>query len=349
MRAKSSSFKIFILVALVVLLSIATVTATALGAVAVPLRQVIAIVIGAVPGFKAITNLADISQTTQAIIFEVRLPRVLLSLVVGASLAVSGVIFQGIFSNSLADPYIIGISSGAALGATLALMLGIGASLFGLFAVPSMAFIGAISTVLIVYNLARRHGQISVSSLLLSGIAVGAFFSALTSLLMVTGSQDLQAAIYWLMGGLSARGWQYLFIALPFLILGLPVALLFSRDLNILVLGDERASQLGVNVEFSKNILIFSASLMTAAAVSVSGLIGFVGLIVPHLVRLVIGADHRFLIIGSALLGALFLVLADSISRTIIAPTEIPVGITTAMFGAPFFLYLLRSQKSGVY
>ncbi len=345
----SSRKKVAVLLILALALLLTTVAATAIGAVAVPFFQVAKIIAGHTPGLDHFINLSDIDSAAKVIIFQIRLPRVLLGLVVGASLAVAGVIFQGIFANSLADPYIIGISSGAALGATLALMLGVGTTFFGFLAVPALAFIGAILTVLLVYNIAKVRGEISVSSLLLSGVAVGIFFSAMTSLIMVTSSRELQGAIFWLMGGFSGRSWLHLSVAFPFLLFGLFIALIFARDLNLLVLGDERAGQLGVNVEVSKRILIIAASLMTAAAVSVSGLIGFVGLIVPHLMRLIIGAEHRFLILGSALSGALFLVLADAISRIVIAPSEIPVGITTALFGAPFFLFLLRRRKGGIY
>lgn len=349
MITTGSRTKAAVIFVLTIALLLATITATAVGAVAVPFFQVAKIIAGHVPGLSHFINLDNVDSAAKTIIFKIRLPRVLLGVVVGASLAVAGVIFQGIFANSLADPYIIGISSGAALGATLALMLGVGAGFFGFLAVPALAFIGAVMTVLLVYNIAKVRGEISASGLLLSGVAVGIFFSAATSLIMVTSSTDLQGAIFWLMGGFSGRSWLHLFVVSVFLLFGLLIALIFARDLNLLVLGDERANQLGVNVDSSKRILIIAASLITAAAVSVSGLIGFVGLIVPHLMRLIIGAEHRRLIIGSALLGALFLVLADTISRVVIAPSEIPVGITTAMFGAPFFLFLLRRRKGGIY
>jgi len=245
----------------------------------------------------------------------------------------------------MADPFIIGISAGAAFGASAAIFFGIR---LGIYGIPILAFLGGVGAAFLVYKIARKDGTVPVETLLLSGIAVAAFLSALTSLLMYLAGEDLYQIVFWLMGGLWARNWDHVMIATLPIILGIMGIYVFSRDLNAMVLGEETAMHLGIEVESVKKILLFLASMITGIAVSVSGIIGFVGLIIPHIVRILVGPDHRILLPSSALIGGIFLIWADSLARTMISPTELPVGIITALFGAPFFIYLLISRKNTI-
>ncbi len=283
--------------------------------------------------------------SADALIAEVRLPRVLLAALVGACLAVAGALYQALFRNPLADPYILGVSSGAGLAATATLVLGtvlgLGLSAAWAVAVPVAAFAGALATIMLVAALAARSGRLDASSLLLAGIAVSYTLAALTSFIMVFFRQSMSAVVFWMMGGLTSAGWLYVGVVGLMMVLGMIAPFAMSRELNIILLGDERAEQLGVDVDRLKRLMLGSASLLTAAAVAVSGLIGFVGLMTAHIVRLVLGPDHRLLIPASALGGAILLVVADLIARVALAPVELPVGIVTALFGGPFFLWLL--------
>ena len=278
------------------------------------------------------------------IVMDVRLPRILLSALVGSGLAVAGCAMQGLFKNPMASPYILGLSSGAAFGASLAIVLGISLGT-GVFAVPFMAFIFALITIFLVYNIAKVRGRVPMETLLLAGIAVGAFFSAQVSLMKYIAGEELRDLVFWLMGGFWASSWDRVAIAFPLILLGVAAIMFFSRDLNIMLMGEEHALDLGIKVESVKKIILIFASLITAAAVSVSGIIGFVGLIIPHIMRIIVGPDHRILLPSSCLVGAMFLIWTDTLARTMIQPTELPVGIITASFGAPFFLYLLRRKK----
>ena len=280
----------------------------------------------------------------ETIVMEVRFPRVILGALVGSALAVAGCAMQGLLRNPMASPYILGISSGSAFGASLAIVLGI-SLVTGIFAVPLMAFIFALITVFLVYNIARVQGRIPMETLLLAGIAVGAFFAAQVSLMKYIAGEELRSIVFWLMGGFWASSWDKVIISFPLILLGIAIMMFFSRELNIMLMGEEHALDLGINVEFVKKIILIFASLTTAAAVSVSGIIGFVGLIIPHIVRIVVGPDHRILLPSSCLVGGIFLIWTDTLARSIIQPTELPVGIITASFGAPFFLYLLRKRK----
>ncbi|MDD2666562.1 MAG: iron chelate uptake ABC transporter family permease subunit [Methanocellales archaeon] len=280
----------------------------------------------------------------RVIIMDVRLPRILLGALVGSALAVAGCAMQGLFKNPMASPYILGISSGAAFGASLAIVLGSSLGR-GIFTIPVMAFIFAIVTIFLVYNIAKSRGRAPIETLLLAGIAVGAFFTAQVSLMKYIAGEELRSIVFWLMGGFWASSWDKAAVAFPSIILGVAIMMLFGRDLNVMLMGEDHAVDLGINVEYVKKIILIFSSLVTAAAVSVSGIIGFVGLIIPHIMRLIVGPDHRILLPSSCLVGAMFLIGTDTLARTIIQPTEIPVGIITASFGAPFFLYLLRQRK----
>lgn len=321
--------------------------AVAAGSVNLPLREVLRILAHAIPGLGA-GVVPDWPDSHEAIILSLRLPRVLLAMVVGASLGVAGGAFQGLFRNPMADPYVIGVSSGAALGAAVAITVHPTVSLAGLGAVPLAAFAGALATVLVVYTVARVGSEVPVGNLLLSGVAVGAFLSAMVSLVIVFARRHVDEIVYWLMGSLAGRGWVHLGAALPYLVIGSLVLLYLGRDLNALLLGEEEASHLGVPVDRTKKIILAAASLLTAAAVATCGVVGFVGLIIPHIVRLVVGPDHRALLPVSAVAGSLLLVVADLAARVVVRPAELPVGVVTAVLGGPFFLYLLRRSRNGV-
>ncbi|MCR3921468.1 MAG: iron chelate uptake ABC transporter family permease subunit [Firmicutes bacterium] len=337
--------KFLLYLSLFSVLVVSVVMATAIGAVAVPPGETFRVIFSRLTG---LFDSSDIPRTTTAIIWNLRLPRVLLAALIGASLASAGVTFQGLLRNPLADPFTIGVSSGAATGATLAMLLRQLYQLNFPQMIPLFAFVGAFLAMFFVYNLARIGGQVPVVTLLLAGVVVSSFLSAVISLLMVLSGESMQGIFFWLSGGLMMRSWTEIWFVLPYLLLGFAILYAYARDLNVLLMGEEAALSLGVNVEVTKKILLVVASLVTAAAVSVSGMIGFVGLIIPHAVRIVTGSDHRILLPSSALVGASFLVWADVVARTAMAPKEIPVGIITAFVGAPFFIYLLRKKKSEI-
>lgn len=280
------------------------------------------------------------------IFWQIRLPRILLSALVGLLLAVSGVILQGVLRNPLADPYILGISAGGAVGAALSMVLGAQFVVLGMSSIPASAFIFSLFAVFMVYRLSQVAGKAAPETLILAGVALSAFCAAILSLIIII-SGNLQSIYFWLLGSLSAASWGNVLTVLPYVLIGIGAAYFFSKELNALLLGEEMASTLGVNIEKTQLLLIGTASLMTAAAVSVSGLIGFVGLIIPHWIRLIIGPNHRNLIPVSALSGMLLMVVADTIARTVLAPMEIPIGIIMSLLGAPFFLYLLRRRRAG--
>ncbi len=286
------------------------------------------------------------SDAERAIINTIRLPRILLALVVGAALGVSGAVMQGLFRNPMADPGIIGVSAGGALGAVIAITLGLHAVIA--LALPAMAFAGAAGALALVYLVASLGGRFSMAALLLSGVAISAFIAAVISAIILFTS-DLQAQremLFWLAGGLGASTWTDIRISAPLVVLGIAVAVLFSRDLNLLMVSEDVAKALGVRVVLTRNLLLLAASLITGAAVAFSGAIAFVGLIAPHTLRLLIGADHRALVPLSAIGGGIFLMAADTLARVAIAPAEIPVGVVTALVGAPFFVLLLARNKA---
>ncbi len=281
----------------------------------------------------------------EAIIWQLRLPRVLGAAVVGAGLAGAGVIFQGLLRNPMADPYLLGTSGGAALAATLAFLLPVQLGLFSYALVPVAAFVGALGAVLLVYYLARTGTRTPIMTLLLAGFAASSMMGALMSFFMLLNRSTLERVVLWTMGGISASGWTQLLAVTPLIVLGLALALTLTNDLNAFLLGEEQAAALGVVVERKKFMLLIVGALLTGASVALSGLVGFVGLIVPHIVRLILGPEHRLLLPASVLSGAIFLILADLLARTLISPGEIPLGVMTALIGAPFFIYLLRKSK----
>lgn len=306
--------------------------------------------IGAVPlsifdVFASLSASAGARNDAAAVIVDLRLARSLLAMAVGASLAVSGTAFQGFFRNPLADPYVIGASSGAAFGAALAIALGIGD--IGPLSGPSAAaFLGALAAVFLAFTVSRFGGKTpSAAALLLSGTALSALFSAALSLVIVVKDKDLYRVYYWLLGGFAGAGWKELSTALPIMAMGCLMVALASRPLDLLAFGEEAAGGMGLDVRRARFLIAVGASLAAAAAVAAAGIIGFVGLVAPHVVRLLIGPGHRRLIPVSALAGALLVSLSDTAARTVAAPVELPIGIITSLIGAPFFLYLIAKKS----
>lgn len=288
-------------------------------------------------------------DTAQVILLQVRLPRVLLGFMVGGCLAAVGVGLQALLRNPLADPYVLGISSGAALGAALAILLGIGTTILSISTLPLFAFAGGLLSLVVVYRIAASYGRLPVHTLLLAGIILNAIFTAL--IMFITSIMDPNRAfglMSWLMGTLTAPDYPALAVLAIYLVVGGLILFRQARALNLLTLGEESARSLGVDVERAKKVVFFTSALLTGAVVSVSGMIGFVGMLIPHAVRMVIGADHRLLLPASAVVGGTFLMAADTVARTIMAPAEIPVGVVTALVGGPVFVYLLMYRKGGL-
>ena len=315
------------------------------GSVFIPPQTLIHLISQRLSGQLLQANLRPFST----ILFKLRLPRTILIALTGAALAGSGASYQGLFRNPLADPYLIGVASGAGLGAILAMSIRWPYTRLGLFAVPLAAFISALLTVFLVYQIARVGKTVPTTNLILAGVAISALASAITSLLMITSTNELHRAVAWLLGGSATTGWQAIWVVLPYIVLGLAGQIAMGHAMNVLQFGDEQAEQLGLSVSKARWMIILAASLTTASAVSFSGIIGFVGLIVPHVVRLIWGGDYRLLIPLSVLNGASLLLLADVLARVVMSPLELPVGIITAIGGAPFFLWLLKRSKQENY
>ncbi len=287
--------------------------------------------------------------SSSAILWDVRLPRVVLGALAGAGLSVAGATYQGLFRNPLADPYLVGIAAGAGLGASLAMAAPLPPGLYYLGVVQLSAFLVALLTVALVYSLARVGGATPVTTLLLAGVAVGALASAATAFVMYSQGDKMVVIYAWMLGGFNVASWNQVWLVAPGVVAAAIGITVLGRVANVMLLDEDQARSLGVNVERVKLALVVGATLSTAAAVSAAGLIGFVGLMVPHVVRMLWGPDHRSLIPMSALLGAAFLVAADTSARLVPGPQEVPVGVVTALCGAPFFLWLLRQQKRSVF
>lgn len=321
------------------------IAASAIGTISIPMPDIIKMSLNKLPVFDFMPTWPS---RWEDIIFQVRLPRVVGGALVGAALSVAGVLFQGLLRNPLADPYIIGTSAGAGLGAIVAMLLPLSLTFFGFGMVPVFAFIGALATVTLVYNIARVGGKTPVVSMLLAGFVVGSMLSALMYLLITLFPERslLRGGVLSFLGGsISVTSWWQLAVVTPLIIGGIIVAWLHAPYLNAFSLGEEGAAYIGVEVEREKKLILILGALLTAAAVSISGLVGFVGLVVPHAMRLLLGPSHRLLILASALAGSSFIVLTDLLARTVLAPREILIGVITALVGAPFFLYLLRKHR----
>ncbi len=332
-------FIVFIIFIIVSLLGIA------IGSIDIPIEKVLRVLAAKLLPSDWI-EIPDISESQQVIIWLIRTPRVIVAALVGAALAMAGAQMQGLFQNPLASPDIVGTSSGAALGAVIALATGLAGH--SLFYLPIFAFVGAFLALFTVYALATRRSHTPVATLLLAGVALNALIGAMISLVITMVWVEYEVAremIFWLMGGLDSRTWTHVWIALPGILVGGIIALFYTRELDILLMGQETAYSLGIEVEQVKRIILTSTALLTGTAVAVSGVIGFVGLIIPHIVRLSIGPKHRYLVPMSAITGATFLILADLLARTLHRPQEIRLGILTAAVGAPFFLYLLLRYR----
>lgn len=314
---------------LLMLLVFLIIVVSGIGTVKIPLKEIVSMLRGYG------------NPTYGIILLRIRLPRIIQSAVVGIGLSVSGAFFQGLLANPLADPYILGVSSGAALGATLSIMLGL-----GLVGTEILAFATALATIYLVISLSKIGPRTFAVTMLLAGIAVSTFLSSIISFMMLLSDHKLANIVFWMMGGFNLISWKEVLISTPVIIGGTFFMYLFARDLNAIAMGEETAEHLGVDTEKVRRIILACGSLVTATAVSVSGIVGFVGLMIPHITRLLVGPDNRILIPYSAVIGAIFLVFTDTISRTIIQPTEIPIGIITAAFGGPFFLYILKTNRN---
>ncbi len=338
--------RIYGIAGLIVLLAVVAAFATTVGSVKIPLITTGAILLSKLP---LVEIAPEWASTLETIVIDIRLPRVMLAGLVGAALAAAGATYQGLFRNPLADPYLIGVAQGAALGAVIGFLLPSGWHALGFGIIPLLAFAGALISTTVVYLLARVGKTLPVTTLILAGVALGALLSSIVSYLIISSGDRLHSIMFWLMGSFSLSQWSEAIMVLPYMLVGLVVLLLYARSLNLMQLDEEQAQQLGINVERLKLILLGAATLITAAAVSFVGIIGFVGIIIPHAVRLIWGADYRFLLPLSILTGAIFLILADILARTVLAPVEIPIGVITAICGAPFFLYLLRRRKQVIF
>lgn len=321
-----------------VILIAACLLSLGVGSVPIPLGTLLQI-IGAKLGLNPTP--AD-SEVFATILFKLRLPRTILIALTGAALAGSGAAYQGLFRNPLADPYLIGVASGAGLGAVIAMSTDWPREQLGMYAIPAASFLSGLLTIAVVYTLSRVGKTVPVTNLLLAGVSVSAFCNALSSFLMMHGQSELRHAMTWLLGGTAMTGWDPVVAVTPFMLVGLTSLILLAYPLNVLQFGEEQAQQLGLNVNRVKVLVVLASSLCAASAVAFCGIIGFVGLIVPHVVRLVWSGDYRKLIPLSILLGMGTLLLTDVLSRILIPSQEIPLGIITALAGAPFFLWVLR-------
>jgi iron complex transport system permease protein len=327
---------------LLLLLAVAVVATAALGYIRLPFPAVLQIMASRL--FDQPAWIAQIDPVWAVVVTEVRLPRILTSALVGGGLALAGVVFQGILLNPLADPYTLGVSAGAAFGASIALLLNIG--MLGLYSVPLFAFVGAAGTLLLVVFLASGSGGLSSTNLVLSGIIVAAILSAGISFLKYVADEQVGVIIFWLMGSFASRTWLDVAMVGTAVVGSLAVFMVYARDLNLMALGERSAASLGVDFQRVTLVLLITASLVSAVCVAVSGIIGFVGLLVPHMMRMLAGPDNRRLLPVSMLAGAILLLGADTLTRAVL-PQEIPIGVLTALVGGPFFCYVFRRRQLG--
>ncbi|PKR77525.1 iron ABC transporter [Halalkalibacillus sediminis] len=333
---------------LVLVLLFAMSLSISLGAASIKVSMVWEVIASKIPLIKEWVS-SDWSASSETIVWDIRMPRVILGAIVGAALGLAGAIYQGVLRNPLADPFILGVSSGASFGAALFFVFGWQVTWLGNFTLPAVAFLFGFAALMIVYFLSRVENKARLETIILAGVVVQAFIGACLSLVLSLSNEKLQTIVFWMMGSLALTDWSYNQVVLPIISIVVVISLFFARELNMLGLGEEAAYHSGVSVQRTRFYLLVLASIITGAAVSVSGAIGFVGLVVPHIIRLIFGSDYRLILPLSIVGGAIFLVGADAFARTVLAPREIPLGVITAFLGAPFFGYLLRKAKRGYF
>lgn len=346
MRKKRTIWSTILL--LTVALGFTILAAASVGSANITVMDSLRIILKRLPGGMHLVSGEDMKPVYDTIVWNVRLPRIFLAGLVGCGLSVVGAAFQGLFRNPLADPHILGVSSGAALGATLAMLSGFSLQVVGLSVVGMFAFCGALLTVFLVSILSKVGGRNNITGMLLTGTAISTLLSSIISLLMIFHQDQIEAIYLWTLGSFSAASWSKVSYVMMFTLLCCSGILFYAGDLNVILTGEDTAKSLGINIAKVKRNLIIVSSLLIAACVSVSGIIGFVGLIIPHCIRLMIGPNHKRLLPVACLLGAIFMIVCDTIARVIASPSEIPVGVVTALFGAPYFIFLLyNNQRKG--
>lgn len=333
-------------VALILIYLLVVVISVCVGAASISVKEVFSTILKNIPFIgKGIGN--EVVNTHSLIIFKLRMPRIVMATIVGIGLAVVGGSYQAVFKNSMADPFILGISSGAALGATIAIFFDLRSDLFSFSITTLCAFIGAMVTTALVYTLGRVGRKVSTSNILLSGVAVSFLMNAIQSTLMILNEDKLERVVFWTMGGLSTSSWKTISIVAPCVLIGVVFLMVHARDLDIILTGDDTAKSLGIDTNKLVKRIIIVSSFIIGASTAFNGIIGFVGLIVPHIVRIIVGPEHKYFFPFAAIAGAIFLVLADTVARTVASPAELPIGAVTAMIGAPYFIFLLNKYKKG--
>ncbi|NLY21345.1 MAG: iron chelate uptake ABC transporter family permease subunit [Tissierellia bacterium] len=340
-----SGRRIIFLISFVLLFFIATICLW-IGTADVSLVDITKIVLNKIPIIGKYIDISEIRNSAIVIISNVRLPRIILGAIVGASLGLAGTGFQALFKNPMADPYIIGVSSGAAFGASIGIVLRIDKSFLGMNGIGICAFIGAMVAIFLLMNLGRVNKRLNTNSMLLAGVAIGYMFSAGLSFVMVLNTKDLNKIAIWNLGSLAGKSWSTIMLVLVPFIVSFCIYYYYHRELNIMLLGEEQAKSLGVDIERTKMIILIVGAFLTSMIVANTGVIGFVGLIIPHVTRLIFGVNHKITVPMSTIIGAAFLLMSDTIARTIISPTEIPIGVITGLFGAPFFIFILRKRSA---
>lgn len=343
-QKRSKRWKL-ILTGLIVLLFITAIVSLGIGTGKTSFMQIPSIIASKIPGLSSLVAPNAFDASDAAIILQLRLPRVLAGIIIGAALAIGGVLYQGIFKNPMADPSVLGVSAGASVGAGVGLLMNFYFGLIGFPVVSTTAFLAGVTTIFIVYSISRVGTRVPEMTLLLTGIAATFFLSAIYQIMqaLAPSGASLHTSVFWLIGGISNISWSQVYTIFPVILVGIIISFFFARDLNMMALGEDTAQHLGVNTERSKTILITVGALVTAIAVSISGLIGFVGLMIPHIARIIIGPDHRILIPASLITGGIFLVICDSIARLTL--DQLPAGALTSLAGGLFFVFLLKRRK----
>jgi len=351
--AKKQLYRL-IFAGLLVVLAVLMILFSTVGSASISFGESARILISHIPFIRNFINAENINKTYESIIINIRMPRIILSVIAGTGLSVVGAAFQGIFRNPMADPYMLGTSSGAALGASVGIVLqssilaDVSTNTLSIGITSIGAFAGAIITTIVVYGIARVVNRVPTTTLILAGVAVNFLTSSGVSFIMMFKPNHMEKIMFWTMGSFSAGGWNQILVLFPVVLIGTVFISMYARDLNIIATGSETAKTLGVDADRVKKILLAVSSALIAVIVSFTGIIGFAGLVVPHIIRLILGPDHRVVIPFSALAGAIFMLICDTVARTVISPSEIPVGLITSLLGAPFFIYLLISSKKKV-